>query len=129
MTTGPFAFGLSHLYVFHFTLPFFLFFFFSVRMNSSCTVHAYGFTMQELLLVYCTSTFLVSFFFLARMNSNCTVHAPGFTVQETKCTAHWTYKHFVQKTNIKNKYHGTIHSFKNYFVIVFSVFSFQFLAK
>ena len=90
MTTWPFAFGLWRLYVFHFTFPFFHFFFFS-----------------------------------ARMNSNCTVHAHGFTVQETKCIVHCTQNHFVQKTNIKNRYHGTIHSFKNYFVTVFSVFSFQ----
>ena len=114
---------------FSFTFPFFLFFFFSARMNSNCTVRAHGFTVQELHLAYCTSTFLVSrffffFFFSARMNSNCTVHAHGFTVQETKCIVYGTYDHFVQKKNNKNTYHGTIHSFKNYFVTVFLVFSF-----
>ena len=67
--------------------------------------------------------FYFIFIFSACMNSNCTVHAHGFTVQETKCTVHGTYNHFVQKTNNKNRYHGTIHSFKNYFVTVFSVFS------
>ena len=34
-----------------------------------------------------------------------------------------------RKKNIKNRSHGTIHPFKNYFTTVFSVFSFQFLAK
>ena len=65
------------------------------------------------------------FFFLARMNSNRTVHAHGFTVQETKYTVHGTHNHFIQKKNIyiKNRSHGTIHIFKNYFAIVFSVFN------
>ena len=31
------------------------------------------------------------------------------------------------KYNFKTESHGTIHIFKNYFVIVFSVISFQFL--
>ena len=30
-----------------------------------------------------------------------------------------------RKKNIKNRSHGTIHTFKNYFAIVFSVFSFS----
>ena len=30
------------------------------------------------------------------------------------------------RKKIKNESHDTIHTFKNYFVIVFSVFSFQF---
>ena len=90
---------------FWFNVSFFLFFFFSARMNSNCTVHAHGFTVQELHLAYCASTFLVScffffsffFFFSARMNNNCTVHADGFTVQEAKCTVHRTYNHFILK--------------------------------
>ena len=28
--------------------------------------------------------------------------------------------------NIKNEFHGTIHTFKNYFTTLFSVFSFKF---
>ena len=67
---------------------------------------------------------LFVFFFPAHMNSNCTVHAHGFTVQETKCTVHRTYNHFIQKKNIKNGSHGSIHTFKNYFATVFSVFGF-----
>ena len=110
---------------FQFHVSFFLFFFFSARTNSNCTIDAHGFTVQALHSVYRASTFLVSlffffFFFSARMNSNCTVHARGFIVQETKCTVHGTYNHFVQKKYIKNGYHGTIHSFKNYFATVFS---------
>ena len=115
---------------FWFHIFFYFFFIFSAHMNNNYTVHAHGFTVQELRLAYCASTFLVSlFFFSTRMNSNYTFHAHGFIVQETKCTVHKTYNHFVQKTNIKNWYHGTIHSFKNYFVTVFLVFSFQFLSK
>ena len=64
MTTCPFAFGLSRVYVFSFTFPFFPFFcFFSTRMSSNCTVHAHGFTVQELHLGYCASMFLVWRFF------------------------------------------------------------------
>ena len=44
-------------------------------------------------------------------------------------TVHGTYSHFIHKKNIKNRSHGTIHTFKNYFAIVFSIFSFQFQQK
>ena len=33
--------------------------------------------------------------------------------------------HYSRTKNIKNRFHGTIHTFKNYFVTVFSVFSFS----
>ena len=119
MTTCLFA---STFLVSRFRFSFFLFF--SARMNSNCTIHAHGFTVQELHFVCCASTFLVTLFFFsffsARMDSNYIVHARGFTVQEKKCTVHGTYNHFVQKKYIKNGYHGTIHSFKNYFATVFS---------
>ena len=66
------------------------------------------------------------FFFPACVNSSCTVYAHGFIVQETKSAVHKTYKHFFQKKiYIKNGSQGTIHTFKNYFAIVFSLFSFQ----
>ena len=45
------------------------------------------------------------------------------TVQYYSCTVHRTHKHFIQKKKIKNRSHDTIHTFKNYFVTVFSVFS------
>ena len=41
-------------------------------------------------------------------------------------TVHGTHSHFIQNKNIKNRSHGTINTFKNYFAIVFSIFSFQF---
>ena len=58
--------------------------------------------------------------FPARININCTVHAHGFTVQETKCL-----QPLYSKKKIKNGSHSTIHTFKNYYATVFSVFSFQ----
>ena len=76
------------------------------------------------LLGVCVLSFEFLFFFSARKNSNCIVRAHGFTVQETKGTVHSTYNHFIQKKiYIKNGSHGTIHTFKNYFATVFSVFS------
>ena len=78
------------------------------------------------LIVHLGFKFHVSFFFFffsVHMNSNYIVHALGFTVQETKCTVHKTYNHFIQKKKTKNGSHGTIHTFKNYFATVFSVFS------
>ena len=38
-------------------------------------------------------------------------------------TVHGTHSHFIQKKNIKNGSYGTIHTFKNYFATVFSIFS------
>jgi len=35
---------------------------------------------------------------------------------------------FFYKNNFKTRSHGTIHTFKNYFTTVFSVFNFQFSA-
>ena len=37
----------------------------------------------------------------------------------------WDPHHFIQEKKIKNGSHGTIYTFKNYFVTVFSIFSFQ----
>ena len=65
------------------------------------------------------------------MNSNHTVHAHGFTVQETKFTVYALFTRstpILFKNNNKNRSHGTIHIFKNYFATAFSVFNFQFLA-
>ena len=57
----------------------------------------------------------------------------GYTVQETLCTVHVLFTHCswdpqpLYSKNIKNRSHGTIYTFKNYFATVFSVsvFSFQ----
>ena len=71
-------------------------------------------------------------FFSTHMNSNCIVHAHGFTVQETKYTVHapftycsWDPQPLYAEKIFKNGSHGTIHTFKNYFVTVFLIFSFQ----
>ena len=79
--------------------------------------------------------FSVFFFFLVLMNSNLSVHACDYTVRETKLLfancSNTVHALFIGPTitlfkkNIKNWSHGTIHTFKNYFVIVFSVFSFS----
>ena len=56
-----------------------------------------------------------------------TVHTHGFTVQKTKCTVHALFMGLTTtlfRKNIKNELHGTIHTFKNYFTIVFAIFSF-----
>ena len=46
--------------------------------------------------------------------------------QWVTCTVYRTHKPlFSVKFLFKNKFHGTIHTFKNYFVTVFSIFSFQ----
>ena len=64
------------------------------------------------------------FFFLALMNSNkycsCTMRKTNFTVHTLFMGPTTT---LFRKKNFKNGSHGTIHTFKNYFVIVF--FSFQ----
>ena len=59
-----------------------------------------------------------SFFFLARV----------FALRD-KSTVHALFNIVHKLKNIKNQSHGIIQKFKNYFVIVFSVFSFQFQQK
>ena len=44
-------------------------------------------------------------------------------------TIHETHSHFIKKIYIKNGSHGTIYTFKIYFVTIFSVLSFQFQQK
>ena len=53
----------------------------------------------------------------------------GFTVQGTKITIHALFITVHALKNIKNGSHDTIHTFKNYFATVLSVFSFQFLVS
>ena len=45
-----------------------------------------------------------------------------YTIEHCSLTVHGIHNHFIRS-------HGTIHTFKNYFAIVFSIFSFQFSAK
>ena len=48
----------------------------------------------------------------------------GFSSGPVHCS--WDLQtSFFNKTFIKNGFHGTIHTFKNYFATVFSVFIFQ----
>ena len=47
-----------------------------------------------------------------------------FLVGPVHCS--WTRKYFFQQINFKIGSHDTNYTFKNYFVIVFSVFNFQF---
>ena len=50
-------------------------------------------------------------------------------MQETKITAHALLTTVHALKNIKNGSHDTIHTFKNYFTTVLSVFNFQFLVS
>ena len=43
--------------------------------------------------------------------------------QCVSCTVHGTHRYFILKKNFKTKSHNTIHTFKNYFTTVISVFS------
>ena len=71
----------------------------------------------ELIVTFLVSHFAFFFIFLC-VNSNLTwVHCAG-DKNHYSCTVH-TLK------NIKNGSHGSIHTFKNYFATVLSVFSFQ----
>ena len=123
MTTCLFA---STFLVSRFLFSFFLFF--SACMNSNCTIHAHGFTVQELHLVCCASTFLVTlffFFFFQRVwiATALFMHVDSLCKRQSALFTGPTTTLF-KKKNIKNGYHGTIHSFKNYFATMFSVFSF-----
>ena len=70
------------------------------------------------------------FFILFFISCAWTVTSHGITVHETKITVYalfiTVYSTVYVLKNIKNWSHGTIHTFKNYFVTVLSVFSFQF---
>ena len=72
--------------------------------------------------------FSIFFFFL--FPCTWTVISHRFTVYETKITIHvlfiTVHSTVYALKNIKNGSHGTIHTFKNYFATVLSVFSFQF---
>ena len=67
-------------------------------------------------------TFCVFFFFfperVSSLGDKSTVHALLITIYVLFITVH-------RLKNIKNMSYGTIHTFKNYFVTVFSIFSFN----
>ena len=66
--------------------------------------------------LYVFTPFFFSFFFSLHVNSKS-------TMQETKNTIHVL---FIYCSRTIHEPHDTIHTFKNYFATVFSVFSFQF---
>ena len=81
----------------------------------------------SILCVFGVSVCIFRFFFSLHVNSKLI----WFTVQGTKITVYILFIN-VHSTvhelkNIKNGSHGTIHTFKNYFVTVLLIFSFQFL--
>ena len=73
--------------------------------------------------------FLSFFFFFShvagREETKFTVHETNVTVYAMFRYCSWDPQPFYSEKNIKNGSHGTIHTFKNYFAIVFSVFSFS----
>ena len=75
-------------------------------------------------------TFSVSrfhfFFFFLHVNSNLTwVHCAG-DKNHYSCIVYHCWRTVYALKNIKNRSYGTIHTFKNYFATVLSIFSFQF---
>ena len=95
--------------------------------------YGFGFGICVFILAFSSSYFFFffsfSFFsFMPFMETKFTVHNCSSTVfallQHCSRTTHGTHSHFIQK-KIKNGSHGTIHTFKNYFATVFSVFSFS----
>ena len=70
------------------------------------------------------SRFLL-FFFFSFFSCMWIVISHEFTVQGTKITIHTLFITVHALKNIKNWSHGTIHTFKNYFVTVLSVFNFN----
>ena len=76
----------------------------------------------ELIVMFSCFMFCFLFYFSLRVNSNLTwVHCA-----ETKITIHALFITVHALKNIKNGSHNTIHTFKNYFATVLSVFNFQF---
>ena len=91
----------------------------------------FGYTFE-----FCVCVFLLFFFFFfllaARVSEGTkfTVHILFNTVHVLfryySHTVYGTHSHFIQKKiYIKNRSHGTIHTFKNYFATVFSIFNFS----
>ena len=75
--------------------------------------------------------FFFFFFFSALTNNNkycsCIVQETNFTVYILFMHCSWDPQPLYSEKNIKNGFHGTIHTFKNYFTKMFQflVFSFQ----
>ena len=77
-----------------------------------------GFGFSVCIFISAFSFFFFSFFF-----SFTRFRETKFTVHNCSSTVHGTIATLFRKKNVKNGSHGTIHTFKNYFTTVFSVFS------
>ena len=103
-----------------------------IQTDTQC---GFGSTFEFCICVFLLSLFFFFFFSAAHVSEETkfTVHVLFNTIHTMfrycSRTVHGTYSHFIHKKNIKNRSHGTIHTFKNYFAIVFSIFSFQFQQK
>ena len=93
-------------------------------------VHSYPYIFSHLVFVWIVlknttsvsvSVFAFFFFFLGEKR----ISVAFMLFQWVPCTVHRTYKPLFNKIFIKNGSYGTIHTFKNYFATMFSVFSFQ----
>ena len=102
----------------------------SRNMNSSYVIFFSTLLKNKLFCEYldwadcCVFLFHVLLFFF--FSCAWTVTSHGFTVQETKITIHILFITVHALKNIKNRSHDTIHTFKNYFTTVLSIFNFQF---
>ena len=80
-------------------------------------MYLFGFRFKVCSFVFSFSAFSSFFFFLSAFVDFSTVNSALFTYPQILL-----FNNFF----IKNESYGTIHTFKNYFTTVFSVFSFQF---
>ena len=78
----------------------------------------------EMIVAFSVSCFPFLFF-----SCTWTVTSHGFTVHALFITVHSLFITVHVLKNIKNGSYSTIHTFKNYFASVLSVFSFQFLVS
>ena len=80
-----------------------------------------GFGFGVCVFISTISSFFFFFFFHSRISGRQNLPFTTVVALFTHCS--WDHNHFIQKKNVKNGSHDTIHIFKNYFSTVFSVFS------
>ena len=80
-----------------------------------------GFGFSVCIFISAFSFFFFLFFFHSRVSGRQNLLFTTVAALFTHCS--WDHSHFIQKKNVKNGSHGTIHTFKNYFTTVYSVFS------
>ena len=97
-------------------------------------LHAYNLTQYgecyRVFIWMCVRDLCLFFFFQQVWTITHTIHAHRFIMQETKYTVYILFTHCLRdpqplysEKKIKNGSYGTIHIFKNYFIIMFLVFS------